>query len=369
MSISVNIGGNGRTAHATIIEGGSESRKRPVGLAVYTDSYNVEYYRPVEASDVSGSTSLNVDGTAFPADTDNVHNGIDTAYWTASATVGTWVFNSVTQAHTGTNSIDGTATVNGSIARFDRASSINPTDYEFLGGWIYISAAATGGGTKALNVQLYNSANAAIGASVDIYNYVDTTTLNTWQEFKIPMIAFGTSLGNDLDRLDLVVINTAGQPFDFYLDDLQFAEVGGRAFTIEADQGTHTNIYSLELTFVGTTTVTGTNQLNPLGFGFGSALPVGIRFGIKVGSFLTLERDLKTNADILSFPGADLKFLAGNGTTAIMKATLPFRVPVELNHTIDDYLRITVRDDLSGLLDLKFAAATTLIYDPQGNKV
>lgn len=369
MSISVNIGGNGRTAHATIIEGGSDSRKRPVGLAVYTEKYDVEYFQPVEASDIDGSVSLNIDGTAFPADTDNVHNGIDTVYWTASATAGTWVFNSVTQAHTGTNSIDGTATVNGSIARFDRASSINPSDYEFLSGWVYISAAATGGGTKSLNVQLYNSANAAIGASVDIYNYVDTTTLNTWLEFKIPMVAFGTNLGNDLDRLDLVIINTAGQPFDFYLDDLQFTEVGGRAYTIRADQGTHTNVYALELTFLDNTTVVGTNQLNPLGFGFGSALAAGLLFRMQVGAVLTLEKSLKTNADILSFPGAELNFLAGNGTTAIMKATLPFRVPVELNHTIDDYLRITVRDDLSGLLDLKFAAATTLIYDPQGNKV
>ena len=168
MSAKFEITGGGRNKTASVVQGGTPNRDRPTGLVVYSDDYEVRNYEGIFATDIDGNTNLAIDGTAYPAQEDNIHNGIDNAYWTASATSGTWTFNSATQAHTGTNSISGTATVNGNVARFDRASSIDPTDYIRLEGWIYISSAGTGGGTKALNVQLYNSSNVALNGAVNI---------------------------------------------------------------------------------------------------------------------------------------------------------------------------------------------------------
>ena len=60
--------------------------------------------------------------------TDGIHDGTDTALWTASALSGTWTFNSTFTGtgwpSNGTQSIDATATVNGDQALFTRASAI-----------------------------------------------------------------------------------------------------------------------------------------------------------------------------------------------------------------------------------------------------
>lgn len=366
MAVNVNIGGNGRTAHATIIEGGSSSRYRPVGLAVYTQKHDIEYYDTVFATDVAGATNLALDGTSYVADTEDVHNGIDNAYWTASATVGTWTFNSAAQAHTGTNSIDATATVNGDVARFDAGASIVPSEYEYLEGWIYITGSGTGGGTKSINVQLYDSSNNPIGGSRNIVDYVNIDTLNSWQQFQIPLLDFGLNLGGDLDRLDIVIVNTSGQPIDFYLDDMRFTETGGRSFKVISPDDTHLNVYTLDLTIVDGTTVTGTDAFNPVGFGFGSALTTGLLFRVFVEGSKNKEYVVKTNADFLSFPGASLNLVAGNGTNGIMKLRFQYPAPLELNHTVDDRMELIVRDDLSGLTSMVAAAGTTRLYKPDG---
>ena len=365
MSARVLVGGNGKHSYADMIEGGTGSRQRPNGLAVYSNPYEVETYAQTYAVDTDGSPSMNIDGTAFPANTDNIHNGTDTAYWTASATVGTWTFNSAAQAFSGTLSIDGTATVNGDIAQFDRATSIDPADYIRLKGAAYISGSGTGGGTKALTIQFYNSSNVAVGSSVNLYNYINTATLNSWQEFVIPLSDFG-NIGNDVDRLDLTVINTSGQPIDFYLDELYVEGSGGRTFKILPINNELTRIYELEMTVVdqhGGTAATAFD-LTPTNFGWISALTEGLEFSRDASPFEPVSFTINNNIDFITLPGVHLIPEFADATNGVFKVKFSYSVPLELNPLTNDCIAFTVRDDLSGITSLTFGASATVIRKP-----
>lgn len=363
MAVNMNITGGGQNKTATVFEGGTPNRFRPTGLVTYTEPFEITNYEGIFATDADGNNNLAIDGTAFPALEDGVHNGGDTAYWTPTASVGTWDFASGTQANTGSASISGTATTNGATARFDRASSIDPADYVRLEGFIYIDSEGTGGGTKALNIQLYDSANTPLNGVINIYDYITLSNTGVWQQFQIPLSVFG-DIGNDVDRLDLIVTNTSGQPVDFYLDDIMFSSQGGREFFIRPFGGELTKVYALELVITATDSTTRDNDVNPLGFGFGSSLTQGIVFKRNQVGYPEQAFPLLTNLSMLSFPGADMTFLVGDGTTAAMKLRLPYNVPLELNNLNDDYLSLIVQDDLSSNISITFSAVAATVRKP-----
>lgn len=363
MAVNFEITGGGSSLTADVVDGGIPSRSRPNGLVVYTTPYEVDNYEAITGADVDGNTNLAINGTAYAATVENIHNGIDNAYWTSSATTGTWTFNSATQAHSGTNSISGVATVGGDVARFDAPASIDSADYEFMIGWIYITSLGTGGGTKALNVQVYNSSDVALGNTVNIYDYVNLAQLNVWQKFEIPLSDFG-SLGNDLDRMDLLVVNTSGQAVDFYLDDWTIESVGGREFFIKPTNSELTHITKLEFTIAATDATTRDNDLNPIGFGFGSALTNGLKFKRNQTGYPVVDYDIMNNLQMLSFPGAKLEWLIGDGTTAAVKFSLNYPVALELNNLNNDYLSITVADNLSSNISITFTAVAHTVRKP-----
>lgn len=365
MSARVLIGGNGRHTYADLIEGGTSARRRPSGLSVYSSNYEVETYFQTYATDVDGSTLMNIDGTAFAPTVENVHNGTDNAYWTASATAGTWTFNSATQAHSGSFSIDGTATANGSIARLDAAAPIDPADFIQFVGSAYISGSGTGGGTKSLTLQFYNSSNVAVGNAVNLYAYVNINSLNAWQDFAIDLGDFGV-LGNDVDRLDLTVINTNGQAVDFYLDDMFISSAGGREFKLIPIEGELTKIYEIEMTLVGAHGATAATafDLNPNGFGFGAALTEGLVFTRNISGFVSRSVTLMDNKGFAIIPGFKFEPVFADATNGVMKAKFTYSQPLELNPLTGDNISLVVQDDLSGITSLTFGASATVVRKP-----
>lgn len=361
MAVGFQIEGHSKGRSAEVQAGSSKSRARPNGLVTYQMPFEVENFAPITATAVDGSTNLAIDGTAFAASVVNVHNGIDNVYWTATATSGTWTFNSVTQAFDGTRSIDGSATVNGATAQFD-GTTLNPNDYSRFKVRVYISQ-FNSTGTKALNIQMYDSTNTAVGNPVDILDYISPAIENVWQLADIPLSDFG-NLGTDVDRLDIIVVSTQGNPIDFYLDALEFESVGGREFFIRPVNDETTHIHSMEMVFKATDAATRTNDVSPNGFGFGSALPIGVVYKASQATYTPFEYTLTENFDFFRFPGAETGPVIGDGTTAMFKHLLKYDTPVELNPRTGDYLSIRVNDDLSAYGTIYFTASASVLRKP-----
>ena len=361
MAIGFQIEGHSKGRSAAVQEGGSVGRYRPNGLITYQMPYETGNYTPIIATDEDGNIDLAIDGTTYAAVVENIHNGTDNTYWTASATVGTWTFDSVAQAYDGTKSIDGTGTTDGDIARFD-GTTINPNSYTKFQAKLYFTSFPSVG-NKALNVQFYNSSNVAVGNSINMYDYVNTSLLNTWQIVEIPLSDFD-GLEEDVDRMDLTVVNTQGSPVDFYLDGIDLESKGGREFFLTPVKDEVTHITSLELSFVATSASTRNNDIDPTGFGFGSALTKGMIFKTNQTNYDQFSYTLTQNSDFFTFPGAEISHLYGDGTTAMFKFKLKYDTPLELNPNTRDYLSITVQDNLSSYGTIKFLGAGNILRRP-----
>ena len=198
------------------------------GLVVFSDEHHpvtdlIAYLtNPLYGSDMTQNA-------LFSGTTVGIHDGIDHIWWTGSAIAGAWTFNSVAQNHTdgGSNSIDGTATTNGSVAQIAKGSDEDLSAHAGISGWIYLSS-FTDTGIKILSVYGYDTGTAApVGTSVNIYDYIDTTLIGVWQSFNIPLDSMSL-VGETIDAFRFQVTNALpGQPPDFYIDDFYLEEAGG----------------------------------------------------------------------------------------------------------------------------------------------
>ena len=151
---------------------------------------------------------------------EDIHDGEENAYWTASAIAGIWDFSSTVQAHDSTSSINGTLTIHQDVAQFARGSNLTLTPYSQLTGWIYVTAWSDQGG-KELNFNGWSTSTLSmVGVQANIGNYINVNLLNVWQKFIIPL----SDMGLFQDVIDAFQLHTiddgAGDPIDFYLDDL-----------------------------------------------------------------------------------------------------------------------------------------------------
>jgi len=177
-------------------------------------------------NDTYGS-NINKDATTGGTP-DQVHDGIDSSLWTASAISGSWTFNSATQAHGGTQSINATATTNNNVAQFAKGSNLTIANYVTLTGWIYITGWSTGGSVKEIEVIGWDTGTAAaVSSIVNLSDYINTTSFNVWQKFSIPFADFAFTAST----LDAIRVTTrdqgGGPPPNYFLDDLQFEQTGG----------------------------------------------------------------------------------------------------------------------------------------------
>ena len=121
--------------NATVYSPTDVSHDLPPGLEVY--NHNIETGTPqswfFQNDDFGADQNINASGagTLTP-----IHDGGDTAAFTAAAVTGTWDFASTTQANSGTQSIQ-LGTKNGDIASFTNGSDLTLTDYDTIRGYIY----------------------------------------------------------------------------------------------------------------------------------------------------------------------------------------------------------------------------------------
>jgi hypothetical protein len=304
--------------------------------------------------------NMNV-AAGFSGTPEGIHNGTDSAYWTASVVVGGWVFNSIDQAHTGTKSIDATATGDSDTAQITRGSVINLTNRVAITGWIYISN-WDDKDIKRVDIFGWNTAaGLMVGDVVDLKSYIDIGLVDSWQKFAIPlsdMFLFNETI--DAIRIKTIDIGAGNAP-RYYLDDIQIEETGTVVeFNIEPADSTwlHVNNYSIFMADACSSVLVDATMpyLSYDKFLSVPSLSVGILYKRVVGEKVTLSFPFKNLGEILMFPGATIEDYGSDGTNTFFKIFVDLKEPIVLKSENADKISFTILDDLSPLLKFVISA-------------
>lgn len=344
MTIPVEIVGQdseGRDARASVVRKNGHH-----GIVAYTMDLHPKDRSTATLLNPTYGRAMN-QSPAFSGTPEPVHNGIDNVYWTATALSGTWTFDSTDQAHTGTNSIDATATINNREAQIEASGSIDVNDYSSLAGWIYIESWSTAGTAKEVELRL-RLAGVDVGLTVDLSNYIDRLLFNEWQQFIIPIIDFSSGT---IDQLIIRTIDIGGgPPPDYYLDDIRFEEIGGFIDFIYAPPPD--KIFTI--TNVATNFIDNVTELvarNPLSFLGVSKLANGILLKFDVANQEVLSLPVKCLYDLNKFASVNDVETVSDGITTHLKVT--GFTEIKLNGSTRDSVTYRIQDNLSALIEME----------------
>ena len=352
MPLNINIKDSSSGILAEVVNGTDAQ-----ALVVATTPLKTYEYQSLFFTSDTYGTNMN-QNVAFGGTPDQVHNGTDAALWTASAISGTWDFASTTVAHAGTKSIDGTITINNSVANISKGGELTLASYTALTGWIYITTWAQTGGKQVLVYGWDEDTGTQQGDALGIGNYVTTTILNSWQKFAIPLEDFNISATS----IDAIRIQSIGTPApNYYLDDIQFEETGSPAtFKITPENGQWLQIPSIKITMAdamagtladGTMPALAYNKLLAV-----NALSSGIIYQRIVDGVVESSNNFKQLSDFLLTAPSRLQDYFSDGTNTFISIVFDFCTPIILKYETEDNLRIIVQEDLSGLLLFKASA-------------
>ncbi len=296
---------------------------------------------------------------------ENIHNGEDNTYWTASSISGIWDFASEVQAHDGTSSIDATLTIDDDVAQFAKGSDFNLTTFNQLAGWIYITSWPDTG-IKEINLTGWSTTSSLqIGVQANIGNYVDITTLNTWQKFIIPLsdMVLQTEI---IDAFRLITIDDGvGSPIDFYLDGIVI-EGGGAStqeYIIAPGIGQKFHVERINLFMVDDYDTTLADATMPnLEYDklLGESFITGIIFRVIQNEEITFAFSIKDISDIMMLPTiADINMFS-NGTNTGLQFSFGFPTSIDLDSRTEDRLSILITENFSGFLKLGASVASRL---------
>lgn len=291
-------------------------------------------------------------------ETENVHNGLDNVYWTASVVVGKkWTISSGDQANTGVSSIkydDGDA---GDTLQIDRGSDITLTDYDFIVMFIYIEKNwatedsisiygwDTGTGTKVRN-------------SVNLEDFFSSTTFKVWHKISIPLSSLGL-IGETLDSIRIEINTVSGKSPKFYMDDIRFEGLIGETgeFIIKPEIGTWLHVHNISVAIADNIEGTVTDGTMP-GLSYNkllgeNALSNGIIFQTLTDVKITGSLVIRQLSDFLEKPGTIIYNQISDGTNTFITVLQENVVPQILKSEERNSIKITISDDLSGLLLLR----------------
>ena len=341
-------GGGGPVAHV------EEHERHNPGLVTYThplDHYGYSI-QPLASSDYGLSMAINP--AAVAPTTTLIHNGGDTAAWTAAAvTGGGFDFTSTAQAFDGTQSIDASVSSNNDIAGFTAPAPLNPTDFTALAFAMYITSFPTTG-TKDVTLQLLNG-GAAVGNEVSVKPYVSTQTLNTWLLANIPLTDFGLAGVTQFDELRIKTVDSGrGSPPDYYLDKIELVQTvtgsGVANYRFQPNFGEDYSLLKLRINAYNTSKT----AANPTEFFGLPALAGGFELVLRNKSRVFLSLIARDVWDFLRAPNAEIQTNADGGTGATF--ILDFEIPIEhmlIFGSEGTFVEVRVKDDLSGLARLE----------------
>lgn len=304
--------------------------------------------------------NMNV-AAGFSGTPDCIHNGTDNTYWTASAIVGDWVFNSIDQAHTGTKSIDATATDDSDIAQITRGSVIDLTNKAAITGWIYISS-WDDKDIKRVDMFGWNTATSLmVGDVVNLKDYIDVGLVNSWQKFAVSLGCMKL-VNETIDAIRIETIDIgAGNAPRYYLDDIQIEETGGCIeFSIIPDSGSWLYVNNYSIFMVDQYSSVLADATMPC-FSYDKfigvpSLSVGVLYRRFVGKRVTLSFPFKNLGEILMFPGSTIENYGSDGTNTFLKILVDLKEPIILKSENADKISFVISDDLSPLLKFVISA-------------
>ena len=249
----------------------------------------------------------------YAGPTENVHNGTDNVYWTASATsgpAGLWGFDSTGRAHTGSKSIDFSSTLNSNQMQVATGNYISTSNVVFQG-YIYITSWTNDDGSD-IKIQCYDTVSGLpAGNNVSLKDFINTGRQNTWVKFNVPLNGDGFGLEGDFE-VDAVRITMQGSAPanvpDGNLDDMRFLSGGDpRVFEIKPRPGHVLFLTKLKFVMTGNTASTfansASNPFNPLHWpGMSTPLDNGFVFQQIIGGETASNVVLKNLDDILAIP-------------------------------------------------------------------
>jgi hypothetical protein len=171
--------------------------------------------------------------TVEPGTVSNEEIYLENAEWTATASTGTIVVNSVNNPRTGIYCIEGTNVAAGTYTAFVSAASQDLALFNSL--ILYIEVKAAWPRQKALQFAWYEGTtlrgnNLTVGNGAYGFN---SGLTGDYQQIVIPLTDFGVAPGAEIDRLRITITGGAAN-VGFYLDDIFLqAGIGGVAPVVQ----------------------------------------------------------------------------------------------------------------------------------------
>lgn len=316
---------------------------------------------------------MNVNGAIGGTEEQVYTDGAGGTTWPWTAISGVWNFASTTEVHSGTSSIDATATNNGNTAQaLKTGGPFSLTGLNSLHGYIYVTSWPTTG-VKEVLVYGWNTATGTIiGTAVNIGNYINTQQFNVWQSFTIPLAQMGLT-GQSIYALRVQTVETGtGVAPNYYLDDISFFQGVSIEFQIAPDAETWLHVCSINFAFAdayeGIVTVAGSTENATLpALSYDKLLGVnqlanGIVFQIVKNGTTYSNASFRNLFDYVILPPTQVIGYAGDGTNAWLQVRWTPPAPIILKAEEEDYISLIVQDDLTGLLEFRSAGCCLVEY-------
>lgn len=286
---------------------------------------------------------------------ENIHNGLDDVYWTASSISGVrFFFNSGDQAHTGAASIKtDNAAVNDAM-QFLAPNDVDLSDSVILSLWVYVDKDWISG--DSIRIFGWDSGTGTmVGIPVFLEDYFSFSIFGVWQNISISLTDMELR-NKTIDAFRIGIVAASGKSPKFYLDDITLEGTVGDVeigeFFVEPDKESWYHVSSLRFIIAAPITGKVENGTMP-GLAYNKILGIGplstgiiyqrLRFGNVESSFTARQL-----SDLLSSPGTIFQTVS-DGTNTMITIDQPFEIPVVLRSENQDELKITIIDNLSGL--------------------
>jgi len=293
---------------------------------------------------------------------ENIHNGEDDTYWEGAQIAGGSDIdvNSTNQAHAGTQSVYFNRCEVGDEVEFAKGSYIDLTGYNSLTLWVYIDSNLND--NDSFQMYWYDRVRGQTASEIVLLqDYMDINILGAWQKVTIPI---DDMLGRDYGDIDALRIRCAvidGIKPRFYIDDIELQETGGVIkFSVKPRTGKNFYVDRLMINYADEyagTVSDGTMPSIPYNGFFGvSKLTNGILYQRWQDGSVNNANLIKQHIDLMSFSNAEVTGCGSDGTNSWCTIVINFPATVKLNADDEDELRLSVNDDLSGLLLLRICA-------------
>ena len=361
MSVNSHITDSGTKLKANVVDNGDRQSLVVATHPLKTYTNTLKFFTN---SDYGADMNQNVTmgGTA-----EEVHNGIDSALWTASDIVGgdKTTFDSTDFAYAGTHSIKVDNSPVDDVFQVVKGSDLDCTGYKSITMWIYVDKDWKAGD----QIDLYGwdtGTGLQIGDAVDLSNYFTYDQYDVWHKLTIPLTDMGDLSGSTtLDALRVRIVTAERKSAKFYIDVLQFEETGTPIkFTLAPTRGIWLHVNSFQIlmadAYAGTladATMPSIPYNSLLGV---SKLATGITYRRITNGEIISSANIQQFLDFMAFSNAKVTGYGSDGTNTWVTVNMQFTEPVILKSEDEDEMSLTVNDDLSGLLVLKGGAGSKI---------